>query len=154
MRSLHLGLLVQTCLTTAKHAIDIGTGPMFFGLEGLITDFAVLTNDNLDDLTDNLTICSSTTAKAFTNGLNPFQLYQENGKPWLTIYFFAAQKTGAHHRVNILVSCPSFRLLKKEKLFQVPVAIIVHGKSEERDAYQDLICNGLDFVMHLAGEYA
>ena len=59
----------------------------------------------------------------------------------------AAQKTGTHLRVNILVSCPSFRLLKKEKLIQVPVAIIVHGKSEERDAYQD-------FVMQFAGEYA
>ena len=137
MRSLHLGLLVQTCLTTAKHAIDTGMGPMFFGREGLITDFAVLTNDNLDDLPDNFTICSSTTAKAFTNGLNPFQLYQENGRPWLTIYFFAAQKTGTHHRVNILVSCPSFRLLKKEKLIEVKVAIIVHGKSEERVAYED-----------------
>ena len=137
MRSLHLGLLVQTCLTTAKHAIDTGMGPMFFGREGLITDFAVLTNDNLDDLPDNFTICSSTTAKAFTNGLNPFQLYQENGKPWFTIYFFAAQKTGTHHRVNILVSCPSFRLLKKEKPIQVPTAIIVHGKSKERVAYED-----------------
>ena len=68
-----------------------------------ITDFAVLTDDNLGDLPESFTICSSTTSRAFSGRLAPFQLLQDNGRPWFTFIMKAPQKTTKNHWIILLV---------------------------------------------------
>ena len=38
------------------------------------------------------------------NELVPFQLFYENGKPWVTVYFYGALKESKIHRMIFFVS--------------------------------------------------
>ena len=88
--------------------IDTGMGSLLAGtaMDGpveKITDFAILIEENLGELPESFTICSSTTSKAFAGRLIPFQLIQDNGRPWFTFIIMAPQKTTTKHRIIIMV---------------------------------------------------
>ena len=106
MHLFYVGLLIPP--TLAIPAIDTGMGSLLAGTpmdgpEGRITDFAILTDDNLGELPESFTICSSTTSKAFAGRLVPFQLLQDNGRPWFTFIIMAPQKTTTKHRIIMMV---------------------------------------------------
>ena len=106
MHLFYIVLLIPTIL--AIPAIDTGMGSLLAGTpvdqpEGRITDFAVLIDDTLGELPESFTICSSTTSKAFAGRLVPFQLLQNNGRPWFTFIIRAPQKTTTKHRIIMMV---------------------------------------------------
>ena len=109
MHSFHLGLmLIPACLASTIPTIDTGMGSLLAGTavdgpEAKITDYAVLIEENLGQLPESFTICSSTTSKAFAGRLIPFQLVQDNGRPWFTFIIMAPQKTTTKHRIIIMV---------------------------------------------------
>ena len=108
MHLFYIGLLLIPA-SLAIPAIDTGMGSLLSGKpvdgpEGTIADFAVLIDDNLGKLPESFTICSSTTSKAFAGRLVPFQLLQDNGRPWFTFIILAPQKTTTKHRIILLVS--------------------------------------------------
>ena len=96
-------LLVPVSITTAISAIDTGLGPIMYGPERLIRDFAALTDNNLDKLPPAFTICSSISTKAFTGGIYPFQLLRSDGTPWISVRFHAPEKSAKFHRLTITV---------------------------------------------------
>ena len=101
---LYLGLMILTSLTVAVPTIDTELGPtLITGPKETIKDFAIL-NQTLGKLPTNFTLCSSVTTDALTGRLNPFQLLQDNGEPWITFFIFAAQRTATQHRIMIMVS--------------------------------------------------
>ena len=106
MDSIYIWLLLIPA-SLALPAIDTGTGSLLLGkVDGpkeSIKDFAVLTDNNLGSLPESFTICSSTTSKAFAGRLVPFQLVQDNGRPWFTFIIMAPQKTTTKHRVILMV---------------------------------------------------
>ena len=107
MNSISFQLLVSASLSNAIPVIDNGMGLLVMLPEENITDFAVLTGNNLDNLPPNFTICSSVSSGAFLGYISPFQLLYQNGKPWITIKVDAALRETTHHQMNIYVS---FRL--------------------------------------------
>ena len=107
MNSIPLQLLVFAALAKAIPVIDNGVGLLVMFPEEKITDFAVLTGNNLDNLPPDFTICSSVASGAFLGYISPFQLLYQNGKPWITIKVDAALRETTHHQMNIYVS---FRL--------------------------------------------
>ena len=108
MNSIYLQLLAHTSLASAIPVVDNVPGKFIMGPEEVVTDFAVLTGDNLENLPPSFTVCSSMQATAFTSGLSPFQLlYQESKRPWITVYFYGALMDSKHHRLTFFVS---FRL--------------------------------------------
>ena len=107
MNSISLQLvLVLTSLATATAipAVDNGIGTQVLLPEEKITDFAVLTGNNLGNLPPEITFCSSIATGTFISSLSPFQLLYQNGKPWITIYFYPAQEDSRHHRMIFFVS--------------------------------------------------
>ena len=101
-------LLIPACLASTIPTIDTGMGSLLAGTavdgpEAKITDYAVLIEENLGQLPESFTICSSTTSKAFAGRLIPFQLIQDNGRPWFTFIIMAPQKTTTKHRIIIMV---------------------------------------------------
>ena len=104
MGLVHLCLLVLVSITTAIPAIDTGVGPFTYGPEEEISDFAILTDDNLDGLPSAFTICSSTATKVFNGQLNPFQLLHSNGAPWITVNFRQPEENDIFHRLTVAVS--------------------------------------------------
>ena len=54
---------------------------------GLVTNFAVLAGNNLQDLPPDFTICSLTTNKAFMSTIQPLQLLHSDGKSWISVIF-------------------------------------------------------------------
>ena len=103
MNYISLRLLLQISLATALPAVYSGMGKGAMGAEPLVTDFAVLTGNNLDGLPKDFTVCSSIASVAFLGIHSPFQLIYENGKPWITVYFLAAQKYSTQHRMTFMV---------------------------------------------------
>ena len=69
-----LQLLFHTSLTSAIPALNGVLGKFVMGPEALVTDFAVFNNDDVGDLPDKITVCSSVQSAAFTSGLAPFQV--------------------------------------------------------------------------------
>ena len=62
-----LQLLALASIAVAMPAIDDGMGEWILGPEERVTNFAVLSGSNLDNLPEDITICSSaTTGGAFT----------------------------------------------------------------------------------------
>ena len=109
MHSFYIGLmLIPASLASTIPTIDTGMGSLLAGTavdgpEAKITDYAVLIEENLGQLPESFTICSSTTSKAFAGRLIPFQLVQDNGRPWFTFIIMAPQKTTTKHRIIIMV---------------------------------------------------
>ena len=54
---------------------------------GLVTNFAVLAGNNLQDLPPDFTICSLTTNKAFMSTIQPLRLLHSDGKSWISVIF-------------------------------------------------------------------
>ena len=90
-------------LTIAMPSIDTGVGPFAAGPEETIQDFAILTNDDLGNLPGNFTICTSVSTDALLGRLHPFQLFHDNGKPWVTFAILPALKHSTQHRLSIKV---------------------------------------------------
>ena len=84
--------------------IDTGLSPHFVGPETKITDFATLTNNNLGNLPNNFTICSSVSTLAFKSHLSPFLLLHNNSQPWVVITIWGAERKSTHHKIDIQVS--------------------------------------------------
>ena len=103
MNVISFQMLVHATLAAAIPVIENSMSVNTMGTEAVIPDFAVLTANNLNDLPSDFTICSSIRADAFIGSVSPFQLYQ-NGKPWISIWFIAAQKDSRHHQVYFYVS--------------------------------------------------
>ena len=97
MNSISLHLLVQVSLATAIPVVDNGMGENILGLEATVTDFAVLTGNNLDNLPSDFTICSSLDSQAFLGQLSPFLLQHHDGEPWISIKIDLAKK----HTTNL-----------------------------------------------------
>ena len=57
-----------------------------FGAEGDMDDYAVLAADRKMDLPTSFTICSSVHMNIMTGPFVFYQLYQDDGKPWLPIW--------------------------------------------------------------------
>ena len=49
-------------------------------------------------------IITSLYCDTLQNELVPFQLFYENGKPWVTVYFYGALKESKIHRMIFFVS--------------------------------------------------
>ena len=106
INSLFLQLLALASIAAAMPALDNGMGEYVYGPESVVTDFAVLSgSSNLDNLPDDITICSSvTTGGAFTGSISPFQLLHENGEPWISMIFYADTNNLTHHNIWLYVS--------------------------------------------------
>ena len=131
MDSICLLLLVHTSVLTAIPVLSNTPGKFIMGPEEVVTDFATMTGDDLDNLPPDFTICSSMSATAFTSGLSPFQLlYQETKKPWITLYFYGALMDSKFHRMTFFVS---FRLNQCPKLNMT----LVHFSGGQ---YQHCLC--------------
>ena len=110
MDSISLQLLVQASLAAAIPVLDNGMGKGIGVTEEKISDFAILTGENLDNLPPDFTICSSVASASFLSTFSPFQLlYPDHKKPWISIYFYGPQKGSTLHRMMFFVS---FFLLK------------------------------------------
>ena len=69
-------------------AIDNGMDSHVFGPERVVTDFAVLSSSNTDNLPSDFAVCSSVTSGgAFTGPIAPFQLL-----PWIGMLFMTNEK--------------------------------------------------------------
>ena len=110
----YICLLVIVALSTAMPAIDTGIGPFTYGSESLISNFAVLTDNNLDSLPAAFTICSSF-ASNITGTIHPFQLLHTNGKPWISLLFHAPEKPETNYQLTITVSFKDLYQTKKLK---------------------------------------
>ena len=105
MNRISLQLLAHATLAIAIPAIENDLVSQYLlGPEAGITDFAVLTDNNLDDLPPNITICSSVASAAFLGSLSPFQLLYQNGDAWISIHFYSAYKESTRHKLNVYVS--------------------------------------------------
>ena len=106
MNRISLQLLTHATLAIAIPAIENDLVSQYLlGPEAGITDFAVLTDNNLDDnLPPNITICSSVASAAFLGSLAPFQLLYPNGDAWISIHFYSAYKESTRHKLNVYVS--------------------------------------------------
>ena len=105
---LRLGIFLfwqEFALTVGLKVIDNGIGPIVFGAEEKMVDYAVLTEDPIADLPDEVifkklnifsfsppqfTICSSTTWDALTTNVAFFQLQRDSGSPWMSLVMASA----------------------------------------------------------------
>ena len=104
MNSIYLRLLVQACLASAIPVLDNGMGEKVSGPEAVVTDFAVLTGNNLGNLPPDLTVCSSIATRAFLGFMAPFQLLYPDGTPWITVRTDLAGKATTRHKIIFYVS--------------------------------------------------
>ena len=97
MNSILLQLIALSPFTVAMRAIDNGLGEQLYGPEKVVTDFAVLSGINFENVPDDITICSSVTSGgAWTGPISPFQLLHKNGEPWVSLVFLADTKKITH----------------------------------------------------------
>ena len=111
MDSTFLQLLLLPSLAFAIPVIDSGGRVSGIGPEQVVTDFAVLTGNNLTNPPQDLTLCSSLASGPFglLGPLSPFQLLYQDGRPWVSIYFYPAQqKDTTHYRMTFFVSCSQY----------------------------------------------
>ena len=104
----NLCLLAPVSLIKAMPVIDTGVGSHVIGSEAQIRDFAIFTDNSLDNLPEPFTICSSIATKSFIGGLSPFQLLHDDGKPWISVNFEATDKSATFHHITITVSKKQF----------------------------------------------
>ena len=105
MNSFVLQLLAFASFAVAMPAIDNGMDSHVFGPERVVTDFAVLSDSNTDNLPSDFTVCSSVTSGgAFTGPIAPFQLLHENGEPWIGMLFMTNEKNITNQQIWLLVS--------------------------------------------------
>ena len=105
MNSFVLQLLAFASFAVAMPAIDNGMDSHVFGPERAVTDFAVLSDSNTDNLPSDFTVCSSVTSGgAFTGPIAPFQLLHENGEPWIGMLFMTNEKNITNQQIWLLVS--------------------------------------------------
>ena len=105
MNSFVLQLLAFASFAVAMPAIDNGMDSHVFGPERVVTDFAVLSDSNTDNLPSDFTVCSSVTSGgAFTGPIAPFQLMHENGEPWIGMLFMTNEKNITNQQIWLLVS--------------------------------------------------
>ena len=111
---IYLQLLAHTSLAAAIPVVENAPGSKFIlGPEEVVTDFAVLNGENLDNLPPDFTVCSSLATPAFTSPLSPFQLlYQETKRPWVTVYFYPPLSNSRHHRLTFFVSSSSVIIIE------------------------------------------
>ena len=132
MDSVSLQLLVSASLTSAIPAVDNGIGTQVLLPEQKITDFAVLTGNNLGNLPPEFTICSSIASNAFLGSLSFFQLLYENGEPWVTVKTrFGIEKDATQHRFQTFVSSSFMSISSKLNLFTSPSNFVfkaINGK--------------------------
>ena len=97
--------------------IDNGVGPIIWGAEEKVVDYAVLADDETAALPSQVTsfsvfnfcffliqftICSSTTWEALTTNLCFFQLQRESGKPWMTLVLaLAGSRDPPSYRITV-----------------------------------------------------
>ena len=100
MNSFILAYQVRTI--SGLRVIDNGVGPLVFGAEETIVDFALLAADQKATLPSQVqtfyntlsfpptqfTICSSATTDAFLTNLIFFQILRHSEDPWITFYLF------------------------------------------------------------------
>ena len=100
MNSFILAFQVRTI--SGLRVIDNGVGPLVFGAEETIVDFALLAADQKATLPGQVqtfyntlsfpptqfTICSSATTDAFLTNLIFFQILRHSEDPWITFYLF------------------------------------------------------------------
>ena len=132
MKSISLHLVVQVSLATAIPVVDNGMGENILGLEATVTDFAVLTGNNLGNLPPEFTICSSIASNAFLGSLSFFQLLFENGEPWVTVKTrFGIEKDATQHRFQTFVSSSFMSITSKLNSFTSPSNFVfkaINGK--------------------------
>ena len=105
MNSFVLQLLAFASFAVAMPAIDNGMDSHVFGPERVVTDFAVLSDSNTDNLPSDFTVCSSVTSGgAFTGPIAPFQLLHKNGEPWIGMLFMTNEKNITNQQIWLLVS--------------------------------------------------
>ena len=120
MDSIYLELLFQTSLVIAIPTINNGMGKLKMG--NTMPDFAVLTGNNSDNLTDNnldnlpsdFTICSSLDSQAFLGQLSPFLLQHHDGEPWISIKIDLAKKHTTNLSMVFFVSFPPYIFCVRE----------------------------------------
>ena len=71
-------------------------GPLEWGKESMIKDFATLTTDKVGNLPDSFTICSSDFITFVSSSNSVFQLLKQDGSPW----FKLSIETGQRNRVT------------------------------------------------------
>ena len=71
-------------------------GPLEWGKESMIKDFATLTTDKVGNLPDSFTICSSNFITFVSSSNSVFQLLKQDGSPW----FKLSIETGQRNRVT------------------------------------------------------
>ena len=71
-------------------------GPLEWGKESMIKDFATLTTDEVGNLPDSFTICSSNFITFVSSSNSVFQLLKQDGSPW----FKLSIETGQRNRVT------------------------------------------------------
>ena len=71
-------------------------GPLEWGKESMIKDFATLTTDKVGNLPDSFTICSSNFITFVSSSSSVFQLLKQDGSPW----FKLSIETGQRNRVT------------------------------------------------------
>ena len=117
MTSILLQLLAPASIAVAMRAIDNGLGEQLYGPEKVVTDFAVLSGINFENVPDDITICSSVTSGgAWTGPISPFQLLHKNGEPWVSLVFLADTKKITHQIWLHVSSILAIRPLEKQYL--------------------------------------
>ena len=117
MNLIFLQLIALASIANAMPAIDNGLGEQLYGPEKVVTDFAVLSGINFENVPDDITICSSVTSGgAWTGPISPFQLLHENGKPWVSLVFLADTKKITHQIWLHVSSILAIRPLEKQYL--------------------------------------
>ena len=71
-------------------------GPLEWGKESMIKDFVTLTTDEVGNLPDSFTICSSNFITFVSSSNSVFQLLKQDGSPW----FKLSIETGQRNRVT------------------------------------------------------
>ena len=95
---------MHTSLAIAIPVLDNGIGELIMGPEAVVTDFALLTDNGLENLPSDFTICSSVASRAILSGTSPFQLLYQNGEPWISFYFKGPSKDSTRHGMLFHVS--------------------------------------------------
>ena len=66
-------------------------GVIGYGPEEVVVDYASLVSDPAGDFPDSFTICSSVHLKFLTTIQPFFQLYSEDGRPWINLFIYAVR---------------------------------------------------------------
>ena len=116
MRNLHLFLTIFLDFTPisalqVKYLDNYGSGLISYGATPNKMDrYATLTNDPIGNLPDSFTICSAIHVKYRTSIAVFFQLYQEDGSPWINFYMIDSFLDDITDRFKIVFNDQFFNL--------------------------------------------